>query len=198
MQGMQEKVPRAADPHMSYVLCCCTPALSGRPLVFLAEASRLVQAAARKEAKQKRNANKWIFVTSADGQQLYVAPKVKGNFQHSSFLAGEHTSQHSGLGVPPLNSLYTGPNMSTCTAVPLLPLLCCDALPDVVHYVGCRSKHTAACSCMFPRLVPSFLTKQLPLCGFGAIAEIQCPAWRSAAGRLQPAAHCCVKPGAQP
>ena len=48
-----------------------------------------VQAAARKEAKQKRNANKWIFVTSADGQQLYVAPKVKGNFQHSSFLAGE-------------------------------------------------------------------------------------------------------------
>ena len=48
-----------------------------------------MQAAARKEAKQKRNANKWIFVTSADGQQLYVAPKVKGNFQHSSFLAGE-------------------------------------------------------------------------------------------------------------
>eukprot|EP00891_Asterochloris_glomerata_P007953 jgi/Astpho2/7953/Aster-x0792 len=44
--------------------------------------------AARKEAKHKRNANKWIFVTSADGQQLYVAPKVKGNFQHSSFLAG--------------------------------------------------------------------------------------------------------------
>ena len=82
-----------------------------------------VQAAARKEAKQKRNANKWIFVTSADGQQLYVAPKVKGNFQHSSFLAGEHTNQYSLLGVPSLNNLHTGPNIPTCTAVSLLPLL---------------------------------------------------------------------------
>jgi hypothetical protein len=43
---------------------------------------------ARKEAKRIRNANKWIFVTSTDGQQLFVAPKVKGNFQHSSFLSG--------------------------------------------------------------------------------------------------------------
>ncbi|KAK9812845.1 hypothetical protein WJX72_004631 [[Myrmecia] bisecta] len=41
-----------------------------------------------KAAKQRRNANKWIFVTSADGNRFYVAPKVKGRFQHSSFLAG--------------------------------------------------------------------------------------------------------------
>ena len=42
----------------------------------------------RKEAKKKRNANKWIYVTSADKKQLYIAPKVKGEFQHSSFLSG--------------------------------------------------------------------------------------------------------------
>ncbi len=42
----------------------------------------------RKEAKKMRNANKWIYVTSTDNKQLYIAPKVKGEFQHSSFLSG--------------------------------------------------------------------------------------------------------------
>lgn len=42
----------------------------------------------RKAAKKRRNANKWIYVTSADKKQLYIAPKVKGEFQHSSFLSG--------------------------------------------------------------------------------------------------------------
>ena len=42
----------------------------------------------RKVAKKRRNANKWIYVTSADKQQMYIAPKVKGEFQHSSFLSG--------------------------------------------------------------------------------------------------------------
>ena len=42
----------------------------------------------RKIAKKRRNANKWIYVTSADKKQLYIAPKVKGEFQHSSFLSG--------------------------------------------------------------------------------------------------------------
>ena len=42
----------------------------------------------RKEAKKRRNANKWIYVTSTDKRQLYIAPKVKGEFQHSSFLSG--------------------------------------------------------------------------------------------------------------
>lgn len=42
----------------------------------------------RKEAKKKRNANKWIYVTSTDKKQLYIAPKKKGEFQHSSFLSG--------------------------------------------------------------------------------------------------------------
>ena len=42
----------------------------------------------RKEAKKRRNANKWIYVTSTDKKQLYIAPKVKGEFQHSSFLSG--------------------------------------------------------------------------------------------------------------
>lgn len=41
-----------------------------------------------KEAKKRRNANKWIYVTSTSKQQIYVAPKVKGEFQHSSFLSG--------------------------------------------------------------------------------------------------------------
>lgn len=81
-----------ADPHMCQVQCCCIP-LSARPVFaspgHLQTVDVPMQEAARKEAKHKRNANKWIFVTSADGQQLYVAPKVKGNFQHSSFLAGE-------------------------------------------------------------------------------------------------------------
>ena len=40
------------------------------------------------QAKKKRNANKWIYVTSTDKKQLYIAPKVKGEFQHSSFLSG--------------------------------------------------------------------------------------------------------------
>lgn len=42
----------------------------------------------RKTAKKRRNTNKWIYVTSADRKQLYIAPKVKGEFQHSSFLSG--------------------------------------------------------------------------------------------------------------
>ena len=118
-----------------------------------------MQAAARKEAKKKRNANKWIFVTSADGQQLYVAPKVKGNFQHSSFLAGEQTTTLSW--VSPLNALYTGLNIAFCklqlqvisdsdanmlnfTAAPLWPLLWCNALPGIWQWPGCSLQHIAA------------------------------------------------------
>lgn len=42
----------------------------------------------RKAAKKERNRNKWIFVASSDLEQLYIAPKVKGVFGHSSFLSG--------------------------------------------------------------------------------------------------------------
>lgn len=42
----------------------------------------------RKTAKEERNHNKWIFVASSDLKQFYIAPKVKGVFGHSSFLAG--------------------------------------------------------------------------------------------------------------
>lgn len=41
-----------------------------------------------KAAKAERNRNKWIFVASSDLKLFYIAPKEKGVFGHSSFLAG--------------------------------------------------------------------------------------------------------------